>query len=83
MWFRLRYRDTTGRVRRYIFSARDPAMMIDYLKRAKIMPHQVEKLWIDEGDGFEPWDTRLLNRIWEDTKGDGKHENNIQLPMWK
>ncbi|EGK12979.1 hypothetical protein HMPREF9374_1132 [Desmospora sp. 8437] len=71
MWIRVKYRDTTGRTVGYLFWARDPGMMVEYLSRTGVVPEQVERLWFDEGNGLEPWRPEVLKHIWTDIQGRG------------
>jgi hypothetical protein len=66
MWFRLKYLDGVGQELGATFSARDPKMVEDRLRELRINPLMVRKLWINVGEGYEPWKPSLLMEILRD-----------------
>ena len=66
MWFQVHYLTHAGQDRQATFSARDPKMVADRLKDLQINPLMVKRLWIDVGEGYEPWKPSLLMEILRD-----------------
>ena len=68
MWFRLEYMTYVGEDLGATFSARDPAMVAYRLRELRIDPLTVKRLWIDTGEGWEPWHPDLLMEILRDAR---------------